>query len=62
MFPTVDRCTFSKDVDKTLTVSQVLPKALALPFWLVSRRLGLPPILTYADSVLANWKLKDPTR
>uniref|UniRef100_A0A3B4F912 Indoleamine 2,3-dioxygenase 2-like n=1 Tax=Pundamilia nyererei TaxID=303518 RepID=A0A3B4F912_9CICH len=39
----------------------ILPKALALPFWLVSRRLGLPPILTYADSVLANWKLKDPT-
>ncbi|KAA8583678.1 hypothetical protein FQN60_014886 [Etheostoma spectabile] len=24
-------------------------------------RLGLPPILTYADSVLANWKLKNPT-
>uniref|UniRef100_A0A668U2T8 Indoleamine 2,3-dioxygenase 1 n=1 Tax=Oreochromis aureus TaxID=47969 RepID=A0A668U2T8_OREAU len=39
----------------------ILPKALALPFWLVSRRLGLPPILTYADSVLANWKLKDTT-
>ncbi|XP_039857703.1 indoleamine 2,3-dioxygenase 2-like isoform X2 [Simochromis diagramma] len=41
--------------------AEILPKALALPFWLVSRRLGLPPILTYADSVLANWKLKDPT-
>uniref|UniRef100_A0A8D0ACV8 Indoleamine 2,3-dioxygenase 1 n=1 Tax=Sander lucioperca TaxID=283035 RepID=A0A8D0ACV8_SANLU len=41
--------------------AQILPKALALPYWLVSRRLGLPPILTYADSVLANWKLKDPT-
>ncbi|XP_028983129.1 indoleamine 2,3-dioxygenase 2-like [Betta splendens] len=40
--------------------AQVLPKALALPYWLVSRRLGLPPILTYADSVLANWKLKNP--
>uniref|UniRef100_A0A3Q1FM80 Indoleamine 2,3-dioxygenase 2-like n=1 Tax=Acanthochromis polyacanthus TaxID=80966 RepID=A0A3Q1FM80_9TELE len=34
---------------------------LAWPYWLVSRRLGLPPILTYADSVLANWKLRDPT-
>ncbi len=43
-----------------LVVLQVLPKALALPYWLLSRRLGLPPILTYADSVLANWKLKDP--
>ncbi|XP_044229818.1 indoleamine 2,3-dioxygenase 2-like [Thunnus albacares] len=41
--------------------AQILPKALAWPYWLVSRRLGLPPILTYADSVLANWKLKDPT-
>ncbi|XP_040906568.1 indoleamine 2,3-dioxygenase 2-like [Toxotes jaculatrix] len=41
--------------------AEILPKALALPFWLVSRRLGLPPILTYADSVLANWKLRDPT-
>ncbi|XP_045927088.1 indoleamine 2,3-dioxygenase 2-like [Micropterus dolomieu] len=41
--------------------AQILPKALAWPYWLVSRRLGLPPILTYADSVLANWKLRDPT-
>ncbi|XP_054885671.1 indoleamine 2,3-dioxygenase 2-like [Poeciliopsis prolifica] len=41
--------------------AQILPKALAWPYWLISRRLGLPPILTYADSVLANWKLKDPT-
>ncbi|XP_051233488.1 indoleamine 2,3-dioxygenase 2-like [Dicentrarchus labrax] len=41
--------------------AQILPKSLAWPYWLVSRRLGLPPILTYADSVLANWKLKDPT-
>ncbi|XP_018552336.1 LOW QUALITY PROTEIN: indoleamine 2,3-dioxygenase 2-like [Lates calcarifer] len=41
--------------------AQILPKALALPYWLISRRLGLPPILTYADSVLANWKLRDPT-
>ncbi|KAM4606962.1 indoleamine 2,3-dioxygenase 2-like [Polymixia lowei] len=40
--------------------AETLPKAVALPYWLVSRRLGLPPILTYADSVLANWKLKDP--
>ncbi|XP_072246451.1 indoleamine 2,3-dioxygenase 2-like [Leuresthes tenuis] len=41
--------------------AQTLPKALAWPYWRISRRLGLPPILTYADSVLANWKLKDPT-
>ncbi|KAK9541427.1 hypothetical protein VZT92_001470 [Zoarces viviparus] len=41
--------------------AQILPKALALPYWLVSCRLGLPPIVTYADSVLTNWKLRDPT-
>ncbi|XP_028460045.1 indoleamine 2,3-dioxygenase 2-like [Perca flavescens] len=41
--------------------AQILPKALALPYCLISCKLGLPPILTYADSVLANWKLKDPT-
>ncbi|XP_026165857.1 indoleamine 2,3-dioxygenase 2-like isoform X2 [Mastacembelus armatus] len=41
--------------------AESLPKALALPYWVISRRLGLPPILTYADSVLANWKLRDPT-
>uniref|UniRef100_A0A3P8WHX0 Indoleamine 2,3-dioxygenase 2-like n=1 Tax=Cynoglossus semilaevis TaxID=244447 RepID=A0A3P8WHX0_CYNSE len=39
----------------------VLPKTLALPFWLVSRRLGVPPILTYADVVLYNWKFREPT-
>ncbi|CAJ1067242.1 indoleamine 2%2C3-dioxygenase 2-like isoform X1 [Xyrichtys novacula] len=41
--------------------AEILPKALSWPFWQISRRLGLPPILTYADSVLANWKLKDPS-
>ncbi|XP_034538487.1 indoleamine 2,3-dioxygenase 2-like isoform X2 [Notolabrus celidotus] len=41
--------------------AEILPKALAWPFWLISRRLCLPPILTYADCVLANWKLKDPS-
>ncbi|XP_068597396.1 indoleamine 2,3-dioxygenase 2-like [Brachionichthys hirsutus] len=40
--------------------AQILPKALAWPFSIVSCKLGLPSILTYADTVLANWKLKDP--
>uniref|UniRef100_A0A8C5F6H6 Indoleamine 2,3-dioxygenase 1 n=1 Tax=Gadus morhua TaxID=8049 RepID=A0A8C5F6H6_GADMO len=40
--------------------AQRLPKALAVPFTLVSRKLDLPAILTYSDCVLANWKLKDP--
>ncbi|XP_055023524.2 indoleamine 2,3-dioxygenase 1 isoform X2 [Misgurnus anguillicaudatus] len=39
---------------------KVLPRNLAVPFWEVSQRLGLPPILTHADSVLANWKKTNP--
>ncbi|XP_077079822.1 indoleamine 2,3-dioxygenase 1 isoform X2 [Siphateles boraxobius] len=39
---------------------KVLPQNLAVPFCEVSRRLGLPPILIHADSVLANWKKTDP--
>ncbi|XP_062274327.1 indoleamine 2,3-dioxygenase 1 [Scomber scombrus] len=39
---------------------EMLPHTLAVPYWEVSQRLGLPPILTHADAVLANWKKKDP--
>uniref|UniRef100_A0A672Z8E6 Indoleamine 2,3-dioxygenase 2-like n=1 Tax=Sphaeramia orbicularis TaxID=375764 RepID=A0A672Z8E6_9TELE len=39
---------------------EVLPRNLAVPFWEVSQRLGLPPILVHADAVLANWKKRDP--
>ncbi|KAL7884171.1 hypothetical protein AOLI_G00069410 [Acnodon oligacanthus] len=39
---------------------KVLPQNLAVPFWAVSQKLGLPPILTHADGVLANWRKKDP--
>ncbi|XP_071338676.1 indoleamine 2,3-dioxygenase 1 isoform X2 [Trachinotus anak] len=39
---------------------ETLPCNLAVPFWEVSQRLGLPPILTHADGVLANWRKKDP--
>ncbi|KAM4576831.1 indoleamine 2,3-dioxygenase 1 [Odontesthes bonariensis] len=39
---------------------QTLPHNLAVPFWEVSQHLGLPPILTHADAVLANWRKKDP--
>uniref|UniRef100_A0A8B9P1C1 Indoleamine 2,3-dioxygenase 2 n=1 Tax=Apteryx owenii TaxID=8824 RepID=A0A8B9P1C1_APTOW len=41
---------------------KVLPRNLAVPFWEVSQRLGLPPILSHADFVLANWKRKTPGR
>uniref|UniRef100_A0A8C9FV71 I23O2 dioxygenase n=1 Tax=Pavo cristatus TaxID=9049 RepID=A0A8C9FV71_PAVCR len=40
---------------------RVLPRNLAVPFWEVSQALGLPPILTHADFVLANWRRKDPS-
>ncbi|XP_005457512.1 indoleamine 2,3-dioxygenase 1 [Oreochromis niloticus] len=39
---------------------EILPRSLAVPYWEVSQRLGLPPIITHADAVLANWKRKDP--
>ncbi|XP_006113319.2 indoleamine 2,3-dioxygenase 1 [Pelodiscus sinensis] len=40
--------------------AKILPRVLAVPFCAVSARLGLPPILVYADCVLANWKKRDP--
>ncbi|KAM7080867.1 LOW QUALITY PROTEIN: indoleamine 2,3-dioxygenase 2-like [Ciconia maguari] len=39
---------------------KVLPRNLAVPFWDVSQALGLPPILSHADFVLANWRRKNP--
>ncbi|NXN32910.1 I23O2 dioxygenase, partial [Nycticryphes semicollaris] len=39
---------------------KVLPRNLAIPFWEVSQALGLPPILSHADFVLANWRRKNP--
>lgn len=37
----------------------IIPRALAIPFCAVSDILDIPPILTYADTVLYNWKLKN---
>ncbi|KAF4109648.1 indoleamine 2,3-dioxygenase 1 isoform X1 [Onychostoma macrolepis] len=39
---------------------KVLPRSLSVPFCEVSQRLGLPPILIHADTVLTNWKKRDP--
>ncbi|KAK0152161.1 Indoleamine 2,3-dioxygenase 2 [Merluccius polli] len=39
---------------------EMLPQNLAVPLWEVSQGSGLPPILTHADAVLANWRKKDP--
>ncbi|KAH1178570.1 hypothetical protein KIL84_012272 [Mauremys mutica] len=38
----------------------ILPRALAVPYCTISKLLDLPPILVYADCVLANWKKRDP--
>ncbi|NWR78884.1 I23O2 dioxygenase, partial [Centropus unirufus] len=40
---------------------KVLPQNLAVPFWEVSQALGLPPILSHVDFVLANWRRKNPS-
>lgn len=39
---------------------KILPRALAVPYCMISELLDLPPILVYADCVLANWKKRDP--
>ncbi|KAF8311365.1 Indoleamine 2,3-dioxygenase [Clavulina sp. PMI_390] len=38
-----------------------IPAPIAVPFVDVSRRLGIAPILTYADTVLWNWDYVDPS-
>lgn len=37
-----------------------LPAALAMPWHAVARRLGRPPVLSYASYALHNWKRLDP--
>lgn len=39
---------------------EMLPHNLAVPYWEVSQCLGLPPIITHTDAILANWRKKDP--
>ncbi|XP_049638876.1 LOW QUALITY PROTEIN: indoleamine 2,3-dioxygenase 1-like [Suncus etruscus] len=41
-------------------IRKILPRNIAVPYCKLSEKLGLPPILVYADCVLANWKKKDP--
>ncbi|KTG31104.1 hypothetical protein cypCar_00035182 [Cyprinus carpio] len=50
----------SEDYGFILPEPLVLPRSLSVPFSEVSQRLGLPPILIHADTVLANWKKRDP--
>ena len=39
-----------------------MPSILAVPFNNVSKKFGLPPVITYAGSALYNWHLKDPEK
>ena len=41
-------------------VPSKIPSNLAVPFVTVSRKIGLPPIGTYASTVLYNWRLRNP--
>jgi indoleamine 2,3-dioxygenase len=40
--------------------AQRLPAVLARPWWCVARRLGRPPVLSYASYALDNWRRLDP--
>lgn len=40
----------------------VIPAPIAIPFVGVSRQLDIAPIVTYADTVLWNWELIDPSQ
>ncbi|CAE6381172.1 unnamed protein product [Rhizoctonia solani] len=40
----------------------IIPAPIAIPFVGVSRQLDIAPIVTYADTVLWNWELIDPSQ
>lgn len=42
-------------------VPNTIPRILAVPWWHVAERLQVPPVLSYAITVLYNWNLKDPS-
>ena len=39
-----------------------LPASLAMPWWLVAKQLGRPPVLSYASYALHNWRRLDPSK
>ena len=38
----------------------IIPRPLAVPLYEVSKKINLPPVLTFADIVLWNWEYKNP--
>ena len=43
-------------------VAQRLPAALAIPWWNMAKKLGRPPVLSYASYALDNWRRFDRTK
>lgn len=39
-----------------------VPRAIAVPWTQISDKLGVPPVLSYADTVLWNWHMVDKSR
>ena len=39
-----------------------IPRAISVPLVEVSQQLGTAPVLTFADTVLWNWELADPSK
>ena len=37
-----------------------IPEGIAIPFWQVSKKLGIPPVLGHTSIVLYNWRRLDP--
>ena len=44
------------------TPSVIIPRAIAVPLVDVSKMLGTAPVMTFADTVLWNWELVDPSQ
>ncbi|KAL0576842.1 hypothetical protein V5O48_005139 [Marasmius crinis-equi] len=42
--------------------SILIPKPLSIPLLQVSNHLGMPPVVTYSDTVLYNWELQESVR
>lgn len=65
---TSESVTPTSSLDQSLSLSEsngqysrTLPSSLAVPWMKLSETLGIPPVLTYATTVLWNWSLIDPT-
>lgn len=47
-------------IHSTFPSQSTVPAQLAVPWVEVSERLGVPPVLNYADTTLWNWSMLDP--